>query len=95
MVVTKLTAHLALPLLNLLDVLAVNNVYRLQAPKFTHSWHKCLLPSLLHDFRFQYIKYINTTPAMFLDKIRISKVRTNFDKQTMANTAAILWDNIP
>ena len=29
-----------LPLLNLLDALTVNNVHRLQAMKFTHSWHK-------------------------------------------------------
>ena len=25
-------------------------IYRLQALKFTHSWHKRLLPSLFHDF---------------------------------------------
>ena len=35
----------ALPLLNLLDVLTVNNVYRLHALKFTHLWHKGLLQS--------------------------------------------------
>ena len=30
----------ALPLLNLLDVLAVHNVYRFQILKFTYLWHK-------------------------------------------------------
>ena len=34
-----------LPFLNLLDVLTVNNVYRLHALKFTHLWHKGHLPS--------------------------------------------------
>ena len=58
----------ALPLLNLLDVLTVNNVYRLQAPKFTHSWHKCLLPSLLHDFRFQYTSEVHQYYARYASR---------------------------
>ena len=29
---------------------SVNNVYRLQALKFTHCWHKGLLPNLFPDF---------------------------------------------
>ena len=36
----------ALPLLNLLDILTVNNVYSLHALKFIHLWHKGLLPNL-------------------------------------------------
>ena len=39
----------ALPFLNLLDVLTVNNVYRLHALKFTHLWHKGHLPSLFDN----------------------------------------------
>ena len=59
-----------LPLLNLLVVLTVNNVYRLQALKFTHSWHKGLLPSLFHDFFFNTpVKYMDIIPDMHLDKI--------------------------
>ena len=49
----------ALPFLNLLDVLTVNNVYRLHALKFTHLWHKGLLPSLF-DNLFQYASYRHT-----------------------------------
>lgn len=40
----------ALPLLNLLDVLTVNNIYKFQALKFTHLWHKGLLPNLFQDW---------------------------------------------
>ena len=36
------------------------------------------------------VKYINTMPDMLLDK-----VGTNSGKQTIANTAAILWGSIP
>ena len=42
----------ALPFLNLLEVLTVNNVYRSHALKFTHLWHKLLLPSLFENHFF-------------------------------------------
>ena len=37
----------ALPLLNLLDVLTVNNVYRLHVLKFTNLWHKIKASNLV------------------------------------------------
>ena len=43
----------SLPLLNLLEVLTVHNVYRLQILKFTYLWHKGLLPKLFSNY-FQY-----------------------------------------
>ena len=43
----------ALPLLNLFDVLTVNNIYRLHFLKFTHLWHKGVLPVLFQSY-FQY-----------------------------------------
>ena len=48
-----------LPFLNLLDVLTVNNVYRLHALKFMHLWQKGHLPSLF-DNLFQYASYRHT-----------------------------------
>jgi len=36
----------AFPLRNLLELLTVNNVYRFQALKYTHLWHKNLLPNV-------------------------------------------------
>jgi len=74
----------ALPLLNLLDVLTVNNVYRLQALKFTHSWHKGLLPSLFHDF-FQYASEVHGYYTRYASRQNLyaSKVRTNSGKQTI------------
>ena len=49
----------ALPFLNLLDILTVDNVYRLHALKFTHMWHKGFLPKVF-DNLFQYAKSRHT-----------------------------------
>ena len=48
----------ALPPLSLLDVLTVNNVYRLHVLKFTHRWHRGLLPVLFQSY-FQYASSIH------------------------------------
>lgn len=39
-----------LPLLNILEILTVPNVYRLHALKFVHAWHKGILPELFKHF---------------------------------------------
>ena len=64
----------ALPLLNLLDVLTVNNVYRLHILKFTHLWHKGLLPVLFQNY-FQYAKsiFMGIIPDMLPSKIYINR----------------------
>ena len=49
----------ARPLLNLLDILTVHNVYCLHALKFTHLWHKGLLPNIFCDI-FQYASRIHS-----------------------------------
>ena len=36
----------AKPFLNLLDILTVDNIYRLEILKFSHSWHNSLLPEV-------------------------------------------------
>ena len=68
----------ALPLLNVLGILKLNNVYRLQALKFMHSWHRGLLPRLFHDF-FQYASEVHGyyTRHASRQNLCISKVRTN------------------
>lgn len=58
--------------LNLLDVLSVNNAYRLQALKFTHFWHKGLLLTKLACFMISFnapVKYMDTRQDMHLDKV--------------------------
>ena len=47
----------AKPVLNLLGLLTVNNIYRLQVLKFFRSWHKRPLPEMLKN-TFQYANNI-------------------------------------
>ena len=91
----KLTES-ALPLFNLLDVLTVNNVYRLHILKFTHLWHKGLLPFLFQNY-FQYTSSIHGYNTRYASKQNLykPKERTNSGKQTVAFAASVLWDNIP
>ena len=43
----------ALPFLNLLDLLTVNNIYKLQLLSFTHNWHSKTLSNIFsHHFKF-------------------------------------------
>ena len=86
----------ALPLLNLLDVLTVNNIYRLHILKFTHLWHKGLLPVLFQSY-FQYASSIHGYNTRYASKQNLykPKERTNSGKQTVAFAASVLWDSIP
>ena len=85
----------ALPLLNLLDVLTVNNIYLLHILKFTHLWHKGLLPVLFQSY-FQYASSIHGYNTRYASKQNLykPKERTNSGKQTVAFAASVLWDNI-
>ena len=86
----------SLPLLNLLDVLTVNNVYRWHILKFTHLWHKGLLPVLFQNY-FQYASSIHGYNTRYASKQNLykPKERTNTGKQTVAFAASVLWDDIP
>ena len=86
----------AFPLLNLLYVLTVNNIYRLHILKFTHLWHKGLLPVLFQSY-FQYASSIHGYNTRYASKQNLykPKERTNSGKQTLAFAASVLWDNIP
>ena len=86
----------ALPLLNLLDVLTVHNVYRFQILKFTYLWHKGLLPKLFSNY-FQYASNVHKYNTRYASKqnLYVKKVRTNKGKQTIGYAACIIWDKVP
>ena len=86
----------ALPVLNLLDVLTVNNVYRLHALKFRYLWHKGHLPSLF-DNLFQYASCRHTHNPRYASKQNFCKPRprTNTGKQMFSYQAIDLWRGIP
>ena len=89
----KLT-ETALPLINLLDVLTVYNVYRLHILKFTHL--PGLLPFLFQNY-FQYASSIHGYNTRYASKQNLykPKERSNSGKQTVAFAASVLWNDIP
>ena len=86
----------SLPLLNLLDVLTVHNVYRFRILKFTYLWHKGLLPKLFSNY-FQYASNVHKYNTRYASKqnLYVKKVRTNTGKQTIGYAACTIWDKIP
>ena len=86
----------AKPLLNLLGLLTVNNIYRLQVSKFVHSWHKGSLP-VLFDNMFQYASNVHHYNTRYTAKKNLYKpsVRTNIGKQSISFMATNIWKDLP
>ena len=73
----------ALPLLNLLDLLIVTNIYKLQLLNFTHQWHSKKLPNIFNQ-HFRYASEVHTYNTRYASKSNFYKPRsrTNIGKQT-------------
>jgi hypothetical protein len=86
----------ALPLLNLLDILTVQNVYRLHALEFIHAWHKGLLPYIFDNF-FQYSRDVHSYNTIYSSNLNMYKpyVRTNTGKQAISFEEIDLWKDLP
>ena len=87
----------ALPLLNLLDILTVQNVYRPHAMEFIHaSWHKGLLPHIFDNF-FQYSRDVHCYNTIYSSNLNMYKpyVRTNTGKQAISFGAINLSKDLP
>ena len=64
----------AKPLLNLLDILTVDNIYRLEVLKFSHLWHNGLLPEVF-DNTFQYARNIHRYNTRYTAKHNFYKYK--------------------
>ena len=86
----------ALPLLNLLDILTIENTFKFQAFKFIRNWHIKKLPPIFTN-SFTYAKDIHSYNTRYASKDNIHKVRTrtNIGKQTIASLASELWQELP
>ena len=73
----------------------VDNVYRLHGLKFTHMWHKGLLPKVF-DNLFQYAKSRNTYNTRYASNQNFCKpyIQTNTGKQMFSYEAIDLWHDI-
>ena len=86
----------ALPLLNLLDLLSIENIFTLQMLTFSHKWHK--------NNSLTYLIITFATPVRYIIRIyRYSakanfykaRFRTNIGRKTTSALAADLWQQIP
>ena len=86
----------AIPCLNLQDILTVHNVYRFRTLKFTHVWHKGLLPNVF-DNLFQFASSQHTCYSRYAFKQILCKPRprNNVGKQMFSFQAIDLWRHIP
>ena len=84
----------AKPLLNLLDVLTVDNIYRLEILKFEHSWHNGLLPRVFDDM-FKYARNMHGYNTRYTAKQNFYRVNTNVGKQSVTFMAIDIWKDLP
>ena len=86
----------AKPLLNLLDLLTADNIYRLEVLKFSHSWHNGLLPEVF-DNTFQYARNIHRYNTRYSAKQNFYKfkIKTNAGKQSLSYMAIDIWKDLP
>ena len=86
----------AKPLLNLLDILTVANIYRLEILKFAHSWHNGLLPRVFDDI-FKYARNMHGYNTRYTAKQNFYKYRvnTNVGKQSVTFMAIDIWKDLP
>ena len=86
----------ALPLLNLLDILTVENIFKLQLLKFFYQWHKRQLPSIFHE-HFHYASDVHSYHIHYAAKGNFYKVssRTNAGKKITSTLAVDCWCHLP
>ena len=86
----------ALPLLNLLELLTVENIFYLNILKFVHKWHLKQLPKQF-DSCFKYVSELHSynTRNSSRQNLHIPSCRTNVGKQTISFTASKLWGKVP
>ena len=86
----------ALPLLNPLDILTINNIYELHALKFFHNWHNQKLSSIFNKI-FLFIKEVHlyNTRHVLKNNLYKTRFRTNVGKQSVSCMAVNIWEKLP
>ena len=84
------------PLLNLLNILTVNNVFYLHVSKFTHLWHKKKHPLSFQNY-FCYASNVHSYNTGYASKQNLYKpsVRKHTGKQTLSYIASEYWKELP
>ena len=63
----------ALPLMNLLDILSVTSIFKMQALKFAHRWHNKALPNIFDNY-FQYASDIHSYNTRYAISVLLIKI---------------------
>ena len=86
----------AFPLMNLIDILTVTSIFKLQALKFVHRWHSKALPNIFENY-FQYANDIHSHNARYASNKNFYKprTRTNIGKQSVSSIVVDLWQDPP
>ena len=86
----------AQPLINLLEILNIENVFKLHALKFAHHWHTKALPNIF-DTCLQYAKDVHRHNTRYAAKENFHRTRgrTNTGKQTISYNATVIWEKLP
>jgi len=85
-----------LPLLNLLDLLSVENIFTFQLFNFCHQWHKKQLPDIF-DQHFRYACDVHLYNTWYASKANFYRehFRTSAGKRTTSAMAVKLWQELP
>ena len=85
----------ALPLMNLLDILSVTSIFKMQALKFAHRWHNKALPNIFDNY-FQYASDIHSYNTRYATNKNFYKpcTRTNIGKQSVSTIVVDLWQDL-
>ena len=88
----------ALPLLNFLDLLTVENIFIFRLLQFSHQWHKKQLPRIFDNY-FRYTSDVHTctnnTRLASKSNFYKARFRTNIGKRTLSALAANHWEKLP
>ena len=85
----------ALPLMNLLDIRTVENIFIFRLLQFSHQWHKKHLPSIFDNY-FHYASNVDTYNTRCASKNNFYKARfrTNIGKTTLLTLAVDHWQKL-
>ena len=86
----------ALPLLNLLELLTVENIFHLNILKLVHKWHSNLLPKHFDSwFKYANERHNYNTRYSSKSNLRIPASKTNLGKQSISFIAVKIWEKLP
>ena len=85
----------ALPLLNLLEILTVEDIFYLNILKFVHKWQLNQLPKQFESY-FKYTSEYHSynTRYSFRQNLHIPSCKTNVVEQTISITASKVWGRV-